>query len=156
VEQKVRSLGFPSYTIVRPVFFMENLASPWFKPAIDQGNIMVALKPETKLQMIAVADIGKYGLWAFENHEKLNGRAIDIAGDSLTMPETANAISVVAGRKIGFVPIPIEEIRKNSEDYAIMLEWFDRVGYDADIAGMSKESGIQPTRFSDWATKVKW
>jgi uncharacterized protein YbjT (DUF2867 family) len=156
VEEKVRSLGFPSYTIIRPVFFMNNLASPWFKPAIDQGNIMVALKPETKLQMIAVADIGKYGLWAFENHEKLNGSAFDIAGDNLTMPETAKGISAASGRQIGFVPIPIEEIRKMSEDYAIMLEWFDRVGYDADIDGMSKESGIKPTRFSDWVATVKW
>src|SRR5690349_13235385 len=29
VEETVRSLGFPSYAIVRPVFFMENLVSPW-------------------------------------------------------------------------------------------------------------------------------
>ncbi len=156
VEEKVRSLDFPSYTIVRPVFFMENMASPWFKPAIDQGNIMVALKPDTKLQMIAVADIGKYGCWAFENHEKLNGRAIDIAGDNLTMPEAAQAISAASGRKIGFVPTPIEEVRKNSEDYAIMLEWFDRVGYDADIDAMSKESGIKPIRFADWAATITW
>ena len=30
IEQTVRGLGFPSWTIIRPVFFMENLASPWF------------------------------------------------------------------------------------------------------------------------------
>jgi len=54
------------------------------------------------------------------------------------------------------VPVPIEEIRKMSEDYAIMLEWFDRVGYNADIDAMSKESGINPARFSDWAVTVKW
>jgi uncharacterized protein YbjT (DUF2867 family) len=156
VEETVRSLGFPSYTIVRPVFFMENWLGPWFKPGIDQGKIMTALKPDTKLQMIAVADIGQYGCWAFENHEKLNGRAIDIAGDSLTMPETAAAISKAAGRPVEFAPIPIEEVRKNSEDYALMLEWFDRVGYDADIEGMSRESGIKPTRFSDWSARANW
>ncbi len=156
VEETVRSLGFPSFTIMRPVFFMENIASPWFKPAIDKGNIMVALKPETSLQMIAVEDIGKYGLWAFRNREKLNGRAFDIAGDALTMPQTAKAISAASGKSIGFVPIPIGEIRKASEDYALMLEWFDRVGYDADINGMGKESGIKPTSFAQWATKIKW
>jgi uncharacterized protein YbjT (DUF2867 family) len=133
-----------------------NIASPWFKPAIDQGNLMVALKPATSLQMIAVQDIGKYGLWAFREHDNLNGRAIDIAGDSLTMPETAKALSAVAGRTIGFVPVPIEEVRKVSEDYALMLEWFDRTGYDVDIPATAKESGIKPTRFAEWAPTVKW
>ena len=30
IEETVRSLGFPSYAIIRPIFFMENLPSPWF------------------------------------------------------------------------------------------------------------------------------
>jgi len=156
VEETIRSLGFPSFTIMRPVFFMDNLASPWFKPAIDQGNIMTAMKPETSLQMIAVQDIGKYGLWAFQNHEKLNGRAFDIAGDALTMPQAAKAIGAASGKQVGFAPIPIEEIRKMSEDFALMLEWFDKVGYNADIQGMAKESGIKPTSFSEWVSTVKW
>jgi len=156
VEEKVRSLGFPSHTILRPVFFMENIASPWFLPAIQQGQLAVALKPETVLQMIAVKDIGKYGLWAFENHAKLNGRAIDIAGDQATMPQTAEVLSRTTGRQVTFVPVPIEEVRKFSEDYALMLEWFDRVGYDADIAKTSTESGIRPTPFAEWAPTANW
>jgi uncharacterized protein YbjT (DUF2867 family) len=156
VEETVKKLGFPSRVIIRPVFFMENFASPWFKPGIDTGKVVTALKPETVLQMIAVQDIGKYGLWAFENHQALNGRAIDIAGDALTMPAVAKAIGVAAGRTIEFVQAPIEEIRKSSEDYALMLEWFDRVGYNADIEGTSKESGIKPTRFAQWVANVKW
>lgn len=156
VEEVVRGLGFPSYTIIRPVFFMENFLSPWFKPGIDQGQLQVGIKPETTLQMITVADIGKYGLWAFEKHQELNGRAIDIAGDALTMPETAKFISKAAGKTVEHFQVPIEEVRKFSEDFAIMLEWFDSVGYNVDIAGQAKESGITPTTFADWATKVNW
>ena len=156
VEGTVRSLQFPSYTVLRPVFFMENFLLPWFKPAIDQGKLTVGIKPTTALQMIAVADIGKYGAWAFENHEKLNGRALDIAGDAKTMPETATIISKATGRKIEFVPTPIEEVRKFSEDFAIMLEWFDAVGYNADIKGMAKESGIKPMTLTRWASQVDW
>lgn len=156
VEETVRALKFPLFTVMRPAFFMENLVSPWFKPAIDQGKLMVALKPDTKLQMIAVKDIGKYGLWVFENHEKLNGRAFDIAGDSLTMPEAARIISEASGKKVVFDPPPIEAVRQSSMEFAIMLEWFDRVGYNADIAGMARESGIKPTRFSEWARTRKW
>ncbi len=156
IEQTIRELNLPSFTIIRAAFFMENFLSPWFKPGIDQGKLMVALKPETSLQMIAVEDVGKYGLWVFENHEKLNGRAFDISGDSLTMPEVAKVVSSVSGKPVVFDPPPIEAVRQASADYAMMLEWFDRVGYNADIEGMARESGIQPTRFAEWAWKVKW
>ena len=30
--------SFPSYVILRPVFFMENWTSPWFKPGLDEGS----------------------------------------------------------------------------------------------------------------------
>jgi uncharacterized protein YbjT (DUF2867 family) len=156
VEETIRSLDFPSYTIIRPVFFMENFLAPWFKPGLDEGKLTVGIKPTTVLQMIAVRDVGKYGAWAFDNHEALNGRAIDIAGDAHTMPETARIIGAAAGRKIEFVPAPIEEVRKSSEDYALMLEWFDAKGYDVNIKKISAESGIPPTTLADWAAMVDW
>ena len=34
-----------------------------------------------------------------------------------------------------------------------MLEWFERVGYDADIEGLQKEFDIAPTTLKDWAAK---
>jgi uncharacterized protein YbjT (DUF2867 family) len=156
VEDTVRSLGFPSWVIIRPVFFMENLTSPWYKPYIDQGTLAFGIEPDTRVQAIAVEDIGRYGLKAFEEHEALNGRAIDIAGDELTAPEMAQALSEVTGREIQYYRVPIEEIRKGSEDFAIMLEWFDRVGYDADIDGNAREFGIRPTRFREWAARQDW
>ena len=156
VEETIRGLGFPSYTVVRPVFFMENLASPFFLPMIQQGQLAVAIQPTTTLQMIAVSDIGKYGARAFERHAELNGQALDIAGDQLTMPETAKLLSRAAGREITFVQVPIEEVRKFSADYAAMLEWFDRVGYDVDIPAMAKAHGITPVPFAAWAGGIKW
>jgi uncharacterized protein YbjT (DUF2867 family) len=156
VEETVRGLGFATHVVIRPVFFMENFLSPWFKPGIDAGKLAMAVKPETVLQMIAVADIGKYGAWAFENPQKLNGRGIDIAGDALTMPQTAAVISKAASRKVEFERTAIEEVRKWSADYALMLEWFDRVGYDADIPAISRESGIGPATFPEWAARAKW
>jgi uncharacterized protein YbjT (DUF2867 family) len=156
VEETVRNLGFPSYTIIRPVFFMENWLSPSFKPGIDQGAVMMSLRPETRLQMIAVADIGQYGRLAFERSEALNGRALDIAGDALTMPEVARVVSEVTGRPIAFRQVPIEEVRKFSGDFATMLEWFDAVGYDADIRGLEKEFRIRPASFREWASAQQW
>jgi uncharacterized protein YbjT (DUF2867 family) len=156
IEQTLRGMGFPSWTIIRPVFFMENWASPWFKPGIQQGQLAIALEPGTVLQMIASEDIGAYGALAFERHEQLSGRAIDIAGDQHTMPETAEILGRACGHKVEFTPPPIEEVRKSSADFAAMLEWFDRVGYDVDIRGLEKEFGIRPTSLGDWAGKVRW
>ncbi len=156
VEAEVRRLAFPSFTILRPVFFMENFASPWFLPALQQGRLEMAIRPETVVQMIAVQDIGKYGLWAFERQAELNGREVDIAGDEHTMPQVADILGRAMGKKLKFVQTPIEEVRKFSDDYAIMLEWFDRVGYDADIEAIAQESGIRPTRLAEWAATIQW
>lgn len=156
VEETVRGLGFPSYVILRPVFFMENFLSPWFKPGIDQGKLMMGIAPKTVLQVIAVRDIGKFGLQAFERHAELNGRAIDLAGDARTMPETAQILSTAAGRKITFQQVPIAEVRKSSEDYALMLEWFDRVGYDVNISALEKQYGIKLLKLAEWAGMQRW
>ncbi len=156
IEETVRSLGFPSYVILRPVFFMDNFLSPWFKPGIDQGKLQMGIQSATVLQMIAVGDIGQHGLLAFERHDELNRRTIDLAGDAQTMPETARILGKAAGKTITFEQVPLGEIRKFSEDYAIMLEWFDRVGYDVDIPALAKEFSIKPTTLAQWAAKRKW
>lgn len=156
IEEKIRALAFPSYTILRPAFFMDNFVSPWFKPGLLEGKLKVALKPDTVLQMNAVEDIGKFGLLAFENHERMNGVELDFAGDQLTMPETAEIISRAMGKEVIFERTPIEEVRKWSEDFAVMLEWFDRVGYCANIDALEKNYGVKLVKFSEWVTKADW
>lgn len=156
VEQTMRELGFPSWVILRPVFFMENLASPWFKPYIDEGTLALGIGADTKLQMVAVDDIGKYGKLAFDRADELNGQAIDFAGDSLTPLETAALLSEAAGRSISHFQVPLDEVRKSSEDFAMMLDWFERVGYDADIEGNARRWGIRPTPFHEWVRTVRW
>ncbi len=152
VEHTVRGLGFPSHVILRPVFFMENLPSPWF---LNGDNLYAAMPPTLKLQMIAANDIGRHAARAFTEAERLNRREIDLAGDSRTMPEAAAALSKGLGRTITFVQIPISEVRKNSEDLALMIEWFERVGYDVDITALERESGIRPTTLVEWAAGQK-
>ena len=117
---------------------------------------MVGINPATVLQMIAVEDIGRYGSLAFEKHEELNGREIDIAGAAHTMPDTARILGETAGRTIAFESLPIEEVRKFSEDFAIMLEWFDRVGYSVDIPANAKAFGVLPTTLEEWVARQSW
>jgi len=150
VENEVRALGFPSHVILRPVFFMENLPSPWF---LNGDTLGTAMKPDTKLQMVAVDDIGRVGARAFTDAAKLNGREIEIAGGEVTMAQAAAVLSKSLGRDIQFVEYPITAVREQSEDMALMLEWFERVGYGADIAALDDEFG-RMTRLEDWAAKT--
>jgi uncharacterized protein YbjT (DUF2867 family) len=150
IEQTVRSLGFPSHAVLRPVFFMENLVGPWF---LQGDKLVTALDPATKLQMVAVEDIGRYGAMLFQRAEEMNGIALDLAGDAVTLPEAAAALSRALGREITYQPIPIAMVRQNSEDMAKMLEWFDETGYDADIVRVPRFFGIPTLTLAPWAAK---
>jgi len=150
IEETVRGLRFPSHVILRPVAFMENLLAPF---SLQGDTLTWALGPATKLQMIAVDDIGWFGARAFTEAAALNRREIDIAGDVRTMPEVAKILTEALGRPIAFVQTPIAQVRQYSEDTALMLEWFERVGYSADIAGLEREFGRALTKLADWARR---
>jgi uncharacterized protein YbjT (DUF2867 family) len=150
IEETVRGLKFPSHVILRPVFFMENLLAPY---SLQGATLTSALSPDTKLQMVAVDDIGWFGARAFTDAAALNRREIDLAGDVRTMPEAAKILAEAFGRPIAFAQTPIEQVRQSSEDMALMLEWFERVGYSANIAGLEREFGRPLTKLPDWARR---
>ena len=150
IEESVRALRFPSHVILRPVFFMENLLAPF---SLQGSTLAWALPAATKLQMIAVDDIGWFGARAFTDAAGLNGREIDLAGDVRTMPETAEILTTALGRPIAFALTPIEQVRQYSKDMALMLEWFERTGYSADIAGLEREFGRALTKLPDWVRR---
>ncbi|HEY5447660.1 MAG TPA: NmrA/HSCARG family protein, partial [Polyangia bacterium] len=147
VEETVKQLGFPSHVILRPVFFMENLPSGWF---LNGDKLTTTLKPATKLQMVAVDDVGKFSAKAFAEADKFKGAEIEYAGDAATMPEAAAALSELAGKTVSYQPIPIDAVRANSVDFALMLEWFDAVGYSADIPSLESRWGIRPLTLKQW------
>ena len=71
------------------------------------------------------------------------------------MPEAAAVLSEVAGKTVTYQPIPIAAIRQNSEDFALMPEWFEAVGYSADIPSLEKRWGIRPLTLKEWVRTQK-
>ncbi|MHB8656235.1 MAG: NmrA family NAD(P)-binding protein [Terriglobia bacterium] len=136
--------------ILRPVFFMENLLAPY---SLQGSTLAWALGAGTKLQMIAVDDIGWFGARAFTDAAALNCREIDLAGDVRTMSEAAEILTEALGRPIAFAQMPIEQVRQYSKDMALMLQWFERVGYSADIARLEREFSRVLTKLPDWARR---
>jgi len=150
IEETVRALRFPSHVILRPVFFMDNLLTPF---SLQGSTLALALGQRTKLQMIAVDDIGWFGARAFTDAANLNRREFVLAGDVRTMAEAAEILTETLGRPIAFAQTPIEQVRQYSNDMALMLEWFERVGYNADIAALEREFGRTLTKLPDWARR---
>src|SRR5438067_11819567 len=100
VEKHLQASGVP-YTIVAPVYFMENLLEPWLVPGLRQGKLAMALPARRSLQQVAVADIGAFVAAVIERGERgdtVFGRRFDIAGDELTGEEAAATLSKVTGR----------------------------------------------------------
>jgi uncharacterized protein YbjT (DUF2867 family) len=156
VEKEIRRSGVP-FTIVAPVFFMENFLAEWMAAGIAQGSIAMALPATRRLQQIAVADIAQFTALVIERGESFLGKRIDIASDELTGATAAAAISEVSGRHIEYTALPIDAVRQRNEDQARMFEWFDRVGYDADVVGLrSLYPEVDWHSFSTWAREQSW
>lgn len=156
VELRIGDLGIP-HTILAAVFFMDNLLSPWFLPGLKEGKLAIALPGSRKLQQIAVADVAEFAVLVLERREKFLGKRIDLAADEFTPVEAAAILSRVTGRKIESGEVPIAQVRAWSEDWAKMFEWFDRVGYSADMAGLRRDyAEVGWHTFEQWAKEQDW
>jgi uncharacterized protein YbjT (DUF2867 family) len=156
VEKEVRRSGVP-FTIVAPVFFMDNFLAEWMKAGIAKGSIAMAIPATRRLQQIAVADIAQFTALVIERRERFLGKRIDIASDELTGATTAAAISEASGRHIEYTALPVDAVRQQNDDLARMYEWFDCVGYDADVVGLrSLYPEVEWHRFTDWAREQSW
>jgi uncharacterized protein YbjT (DUF2867 family) len=154
IEQHIHASGLP-YTILRPVFFMEN----WHlfnREMILGGALASPLGPDRGLQQIAVWDVGRFAAMAFAHPEQWIGRELDIAGEELTMPQVCGVFSRVLNRAVQYVQMPWDQFRKaaGEESYS-MYRWFNDVGYDADIPALRREypwlhTLEQVVRDQDW------
>ena len=136
IEQYIHTLGVP-YTILRPVFFMDN--HNWSRAYILNGTYTgMGLRPEKGVQSIAVEDIGVFAALAFENPQEYLGKTIELAGDELTEAQTAEVFSKVIGRPVTLVAPSGGGRRGSEEEMKAMFNFFNGEGYDADIAALRK------------------
>jgi uncharacterized protein YbjT (DUF2867 family) len=115
------------------------------------------MPPRRVLQLVALADIGAFVSALVERREQVFGKRFDLAGDELSGEAQAKILSQAIGRPIAYQEIPIAVARQQSEDVALMFEWFDKVGYDADIAALRRDfPDVRLHSFADWAREFDW
>ena len=124
-----------SWTVIRPVSFMENWRG--IPDPIAAGVYATPLRPDATLQYVSVTDIGRFTAMALENRAAWRGRAIDIAGSSLTVDQLRALFARVLDRPVELQTIPWSDYEARSgREMTVMMRWFDRTGYDVDVPGL--------------------
>jgi len=136
IEQHLRGTGMRC-TILRPVFFMENWLG--MRAPIESGTLALPLSPHTRLQMIAVDDIGGVTAMAFEKPGKWP-EPLEVAGDELSMAELAQVFTRVTGRDVQYQQVPWGDFEaKSGPEITTMYRWFENTGYHVDISRVRQD-----------------
>jgi uncharacterized protein YbjT (DUF2867 family) len=132
VEERLSSL-VPA-TFLRPTFFMENLVPQLLPDAHGDVVLRLPLAPDVALQMVAVRDIGAAAARLTVDPTLVDGDAVEIAGDELTLDQVAERVGRTSGRLARFEELPLEALGDDA-DLQAMFRWFATVpAYRADLA----------------------
>lgn len=123
-EQYLGSLPI-GLTVVRPVFFMENL--PYLAAVEDAETVLRMPLPDgIPLQMVAVRDVGRVAAAALLDPAAVPDGAVGIAGDELTGSEIASVLGAAAGMPGRYEALPLESLA-GQDDSQAMFRWFSRL-----------------------------
>lgn len=158
VEEAVRSAGFNHWTVLKPAFMMDNFAQPkarYMFPHLQQGQIITALGPATRMQLVAADDVGRLAHAAFKDPQHFSGKNIDLAVEALTMEEVADALSQALGKPVSAQSVsPGQAVEAGLfAGWVRSQEWTNEVGYRADIPALNQalgDRGIVLTPFATW------
>jgi uncharacterized protein YbjT (DUF2867 family) len=155
VEKHIHDIGAEA-AVIAPVYFMDNLLARGIE-ALRKGLYSTPLAADRKLQQIAVADVAAMAVAALEDRTRFAGRRIDIASDDLSGQEAADILAAATDKPVKYVRMPMEDVRKISEDAMKMYDWFTRVGYSADIKALRRDyPEVGWHTYETWANEQDW
>jgi len=131
IEQHIAALGLPA-TVLRPVMFMENHADAHYG-VTGEFSVLRTVAPTTRIQMIAVTDIGEFAALALADPDRYLGRSLELAGDELTREDAVAAIERATGRQLHLPPIPRETLERLGADLDDLERAKTFGGWQADI-----------------------
>ena len=155
IEESVRHSSLPSWTILRPSFVMSNFAQPtasFMFPHLKEGKIISAFKADTRLDLVAPEDIGAFARAAFDDPAKFNRQNIDLAAESLTMSEIADALRAATHKNVVAVHVsPGDAVKAGLfSGWVNSQEWSNEEGYRVNVEAV-KAYGLPLTSFAQWA-----
>jgi uncharacterized protein YbjT (DUF2867 family) len=147
VEQRIRAHP-GAYTILAPVYFMENLFNPWNLTAFQAGVFPSPIAVDVPLQQVAIADVAALAAIAIERPAEFAGRRIAIASDQLTGAHAAEAVSRIIGRHLDPEQLSAAELAPGLQS---LFGWLEHTGHRVDIPPLH-------ARYSEvrWHTYEAW
>ncbi|KAK1251716.1 hypothetical protein MKX07_007195 [Trichoderma sp. CBMAI-0711] len=141
VNSAAKPNGGMSWTILRPVAFMDNLDGGFFGKLFATA-IKLKLSGDTAkpLQLVATEDIGHVAAEAFLRPEEYSGKAISLAGDEVTFQQLSDIFREKTGS-----PVPVtwdvvaRMVLAMSKEMRTMFDFFEREGYGADVAALRRQ-----------------
>ncbi|KAL6890016.1 NAD(P)-binding protein [Trichoderma evansii] len=140
-----------SWTILRPVAFMENFAAGFVgKVFATAWREVVKSRP---LQLISTDDIGTFAAFSFIQPHQFAGKSISLASDELSYAQ----VEEIFRKKTGLPPpttfaFMARLVLRLSEEMGTMFNFFEKEGYGADIKSL-KEINPDLKDFSQWLDK---
>ena len=115
------------------------------------------LEEGVSLQMIDVDDVGRAAAVAFADPETFVGERFELAGDEATLEETAALLSAVTGVDVDAYHVPTGDAYDTfGEEFTVMCEWFNEVGYDADVDSLEETFGFEFTTLETYLREHGW
>ncbi len=153
IEKILRTSGL-GYSIVRPVEFMDNLR--YSEERILSGILADPRDAGRRHQWIAARDIGFFVGEAFDHPDEWLGKAVDIAGDEMTIGEFADVLSQSLGFEVSYQQVPWENFEQVlGEEMTLMYRWFDDPGYAVDIVAL-REKYPNLTTMQEYLSGLAW
>ncbi|RAR98630.1 NmrA/HSCARG family protein [Ensifer adhaerens] len=139
VIDMVKAQGFAYWVILKPALIMENLVPPMVTnmyPSLpERGLFDTAIAPDTGLDWIAAQDIGAFAAAAFVAPERFHGQEIELAGDTITLPDLAAKLTKATGKRVSSVSSSEEEMLARGAHplYVKSETWNNVEGYKVDL-----------------------
>lgn len=128
-----------AWTILRPVFFMDNIAPGAIGKTITTAWKIYLEKSRTPLQMVSVADIGVIAAQAFLNTDEFRNQSISIAGDELTYGQADEIFKSKTGMNMPTTyGLLVSGALLMMKDVRMMFHFFQEKGFRTDIPALKK------------------
>lgn len=148
IEKRIDELNLP-YTIIRPVFYMQNFNRK--KKKILEGKLVLALEPHVSLQLIDVNNIGEFVVEILQKPQKYISRKIELASDELTPKAIAIRFSDILDINVETKYLSFDELKeRRSKEYAEMFRWINENRFKSNIDTIRSEHQINFNRLEDY------
>lgn len=154
--QQQQTPGF-SYTIVRPVAFMDNL-NPGMACSVMVAAWAAALSPGRKLQLVSVRDVGRVAARALladlddgDQGGRYRNAAIGVAGDELSLDQVKEVFSRVTGKTLPQAWWPLGGVLLWAlGELGSMFGFFEREGYGVELDETASDEAGRMLGFEAW------